>query len=114
MKRQTLLNHSYSNVPRRDISAPAADKTHFPDDNRLFKSSRFRDMKGSGKHRPFSRLKALSRGAGMQRSVRDGENLHNFHALLDVACEIPAPRHFERPSAALRGNGWEASEKGLS
>jgi len=50
----------------------------------------------------------------MQRSVRDGENLHNFHALLDVACEIPAPRHFERPSAALRGNGWEASEKGLS
>ena len=91
------------------ISAPAAGATHSHEDNCLFESSQFRDMKGVGKNRPFSRQRATSRGAGVQRSVSDIENLHAFHILLDQACEIPAPARFDGPSGAFEGGGRKGS-----
>jgi len=50
----------------------------------------------------------------MQRSVRDVPALHNFHVLLEEACEPPASGHFDGPSPGFQGDRREVSETRLS
>jgi hypothetical protein len=49
----------------------------------------------------------------MQHSVRDVEDVRNFHVFLDEVRETPGPGHPDRPSDGFQPDGQEGSQTRL-